>query len=322
MSKYAYVVILYGSSAYLAGAMVLGYSLMKTGTVYDKIIMVTPDVKQEHRDCLSVIYDRVIEIPYIDANPGYFEPDTRFTKIFTKLTPISLDEYEKVAIVDLDMVVVQNIDVIFDLPAPAARLRHKVYDRRNMVAYAHGERIDADYHCKKFIGGINAGLMVLSTSKKEWASIKKDIMRKPSKPVRDPEQWYIYRRYCKDWTNLSFKYNYQFGFGDLIKVYNVTEEDVAVLHYSGWLKPWAYFIEGRRGKYTNIYYETFKRFFDLWYDVYVACCSYVESKGCLLKTEMEVYEGKSNQPETNIKGSTSFNQFVRDSEKTKEDPKD
>ena len=69
MSKpYLVVTLLMKGDDYLPGALVLGYSLLRTGTneEFDVGIMLTPDVSQEARLLLENSYSRIITVGYIE----------------------------------------------------------------------------------------------------------------------------------------------------------------------------------------------------------------------------------------------------------------
>ena len=78
--------------------------------------------------------------------------------------------------------------------------------------------------------------MLLKPDIKEYNSIIKDLIHNTNSGYDNPEQDYLSFRYAKNWTNISFLYNFQFGLTDRAKKYNA--EDVYNLHFSSRLKPW------------------------------------------------------------------------------------
>lgn len=241
MSKYAYVTVLYGNNIYLTGALVLGYSLMKTNTSYDRIIMVTPDVSGDHKFYLRSIYTHIQEIDYIKVNPEIFlEENTRFSNVFTKLECLSLMQYDKIILLDLDMIVTKNIDHLFKLNPPAACLK-KYY-------IPYGKKIPSHMICSngKLVGSINAGLMLLKPDINELEDIKKDISQNTQiNKYKYPEQDYLSLRYCNKWTSITFNYNYQFGLTKRVKKCRYKIDDIYVIHYSSSYKPWNNLIKDR-----------------------------------------------------------------------------
>jgi len=233
-NKYAYVALLMGDSPYFLGALVMGYSLKTVNTNYDIVIMVTPDVPNDQKEVLKDFYHYVIDIDFITIDKRLIKnyETNRFKDVFTKLQCLTLTQYNKIIMIDIDMLVVKNMDHLFDLKAPAASLRK--YDLIN------GQKIPQHLIVKnnKLIGGINAGLMLLQPDQNEYNDIVKDLLQtdKEREAYDNPEQDYLSYRYSKDWTNVSFLYNFQFGLTDRAKKYD--PNDIHNIHYSSRLKPW------------------------------------------------------------------------------------
>ena len=234
-SDYAYVTVMYGNNIYLTGALVLGYTLMKTSTLLDRVILVTPDVSDNYKEYLSKFYTNVIDIEYTNVNSEIFsEENTRFSNVFTKLECLALAQYKKIILLDLDMIIVRNIDHLFQLRPPAACLK-KYY-----VPY--GKIIPANMICDKtgkMVGSINAGLMLLEPNLAEWSEIKSDIEKDTQLiKYKYPEQDYLSLRYCGKWTSITFNYNFQFGLTNRVKKCHYKINDIYVIHYSSSYKPW------------------------------------------------------------------------------------
>jgi lipopolysaccharide biosynthesis glycosyltransferase len=234
MSKFAYVTVMYGNNIYLTGAIVVGHSLMKTNTLHDRVILLTPDVSPEYRSYLKKVYTHLIDIDYVDVSSEIFsEENTRFRDVFTKLVCLDLVQYDKIILLDLDMIITKNIDHLFKLNPPAACLK-KYYVK-------YGEIIPAKMICinNKLVGSINAGLMLLKPNADEWKAIQKDISKsKQINKYKYPEQDYLSLRYCGEWTSITFNYNFQFGLTNRVKQTHYKFNDIYVIHYSSSYKPW------------------------------------------------------------------------------------
>ena len=271
MTNYAYVTVLYGNNIYLTGALVLGYSLMKTGTQYDRVILVTPDVSNEYQLYLSKVFTHVIKIEYVKVSPSIFsDENTRFSNVFTKLTCLSLTQYDKIILLDLDMIVAHNFDHVFKLRPPAACLK------KNYVSY--GKIIPRKMICdnptkgegNKLVGSINAGLMLLKPDNKEWDEIKKDISQNLQiNKYKYPEQDYLSLRYCGRWTSITFNYNFQFGLSNRVKKCRYTIDDIYVIHYSSSYKPWNGIIPNNPiTEDENEFKKQHRKYYDLWKNAY------------------------------------------------------
>lgn len=265
MSKYAYVTVLYGSNIYLTGALVLGYSLWRTKTSHDRIILVTPDVSDEYRIFLRQIYTNVISIEYMDVNESIFlNQATRFRDVFTKLQALSLIEYDKIILLDLDMIISKNIDHLFKLSTPAAMLKHK--------DISYGKIIPENMMCKdgKMTGSINAGLMLLKPDLNELDIIKKEVLTNDHMmKLKYPEQDYLSLRYCGKWTSITFNYNYQFGLTNRVKKSNYSIDKIYVIHYSSSYKPWNLLIKEHFFSEDEIVFRNMhKAYYDIWIKSY------------------------------------------------------
>lgn len=279
MDKYAYVTVLYGNNIYLTGALVLGFTLMKTKTKHDRVILVTSDVSMEYRNILSIVYNRVVEIDYVDVSSEIFsDENTRFRDVFTKLRSFQLIEYDKIILLDLDMIIVKNIDHLFQLKTPAACLKHYY------VPYGH--LIPPKMICQnnKLVGSINAGLMLLKPDLEEWNNIQTDIKKSNQiNQYRYPEQDYLSLRYCCCWTSITFNYNFQFGLTKRVKKCHYKANDIYVIHYSSSYKPWNrllidYSISDDEKKFTKQH----KKYDRLWHNTYRFIKKYYLKKDIVL----------------------------------------
>lgn len=265
MAKYAYVTVLYGNNIYLTGALVLGYSLKRTKTIHDRVILITPDVGNENQLYLSKIYTHIIPINYTNVNPEIFsEQNTRFRDVFTKLECLSLIQYDKIILLDLDMIIAKNIDHLFKLIPPAACIK-KYY-----VPY--GKIIPQNMICKnnKLVGSINAGLMLLKPDLKELDDIKIEINKNEQiNKYKYPEQDYLSLRYCGKWTSITFNYNFQFGLTNRVKKTKYKIDDIYVIHYSSSYKPWNVLVEHDLTEDEKKFMELHKKYYDLWNNAYV-----------------------------------------------------
>ncbi len=237
--KYAYVGILYGSNEYYLGALVMGYTLAKTNTKYDKILLVTSDVNNEIREILKTYFIiKEVEYLYINNN-NFYDKNTRFKEVFTKLQALNLD-YDKIIMLDLDMFILKNLDHLFELSAPAAMVRETNLE--------YGEKIPPELikiRNGKISGGINAGLMLLEPSKKEFNEIMNEVKKQLPYKLKYPEQDFLSLRYKNKWTNIDSRYNCQFTIKEVMEYKNYSIHDIYILHYSWILNPWELILENK-----------------------------------------------------------------------------
>ncbi|CAK9051475.1 unnamed protein product [Durusdinium trenchii] len=263
--RYAFLICLWGASAeYMVGAMVLGASIRKTGSKHHRVCLYTDDVPQEHIRELSKLW-RCKLITHVDAvmdQLSFPDKEERFAKVFTKLRGLGLTEYEKVLMMDIDLLVRSNIDDLFELPAPAAL-------RRGMNEWGlaqHGKPIDGrsfllgeDKSMPRWSWGqgtgINAGVMLWQPNQDVLDQMLAELSE-PNHPEHvkgnGPEQDYL-SRYWADapWTYIGAQYNFQLHqmffalHPDRVQYAeraNLLQnpENIKIVHYSGkpTAKPW------------------------------------------------------------------------------------
>ena len=104
------------NTAYLSGLLTLDFSLKKHGTKYPLVALYTDSFPEEgHRalDARRIPKKRVkYLLPSIAKD---YSNDVRFYDCWSKLTPFSLVEYERVVQLDSDMVVLKNMDELMDV---------------------------------------------------------------------------------------------------------------------------------------------------------------------------------------------------------------
>lgn len=238
--KYAYVALLYGNSEYFLGALVFGYSLLKTKPHHDVILLVTPDIPQKQRDILKD-YFIIKEIDYIRINTkNFLIKNNRFTDVFTKLHLYNLTEYDKVMLFDIDYFALKNMDHLFDLETPAAHFRN--------IKLPHGKKVPKGLITidkNRIKGGVNAGLMLLKPNKNEFNDIIEDINSDLSYKLKSPEQDYLSYRYKDNWTHIDFAYGCKFDIQKQMSMYNYSIHDLYGLQYAWILKPWELVLDNK-----------------------------------------------------------------------------
>lgn len=125
-SRYAYVSLVMCGDAYVVGALPLAASLKLSGTKHDCVCLVTKDVSDTARRQLSTIFDRVLQVDYVEARCSPMKTAVQnrvysswINKSFTKWRILTLTEYDKVLFMDSDVIVLRNMDELFELSAPA-----------------------------------------------------------------------------------------------------------------------------------------------------------------------------------------------------------
>ena len=119
------------NTKYLSGLLTLDYSLKQHGSKYPLVALYTDTFPEEGHKALD---DRKIlkqHVKYLlpSVHKDYSN-DVRFYDCWSKLTPFSLEEYDRVVQLDSDMVVLKNMDELMDIeldPPGSDGLGQKVF---------------------------------------------------------------------------------------------------------------------------------------------------------------------------------------------------
>jgi len=247
----AYATLLYGSGVeYFLGALVLGWSLRARGCEAERLLLHTEDVPLPFLEALEKVW-LLRQVDYLHGDKAMFYnwDESRFQDVFTKLQALSCTDFDKVLMMDLDMLVRGNLDELFYLRAPAALKRCSGGEQPEHGGDFNSEDLWSK-QCDSMCSGINAGVMLLEPNQDVYDRMVKEI-QDPTNPEHlgtlGPEQDYLARFYstfgCGSWTHLHAKFNYQPNLpndyiGSAHRALDVVE-DVVVAHFSGGrVKPW------------------------------------------------------------------------------------
>jgi len=90
-------------------AMALGFSLRVTSTSHPLLCLVTQEVGPADRASLWALYDLVVDIPLVADTGQSWRGD-----MFTKIRAFEFDMYSIIVVLDADMLVLRNVDELFD----------------------------------------------------------------------------------------------------------------------------------------------------------------------------------------------------------------
>ena len=236
MDKHAYITVL-SNDKYFPGIKGLYFSWKRTNPRYPLYIMIGRSVSENVRMVLSSMAN-LIDIESIDvgniierSNQESF--NTRWNFTFDKLLVFEQTQFDKVVFLDADMMILQNLDDLFDKP--------------HMSAVCAG----ASYPGNESWKDLNSGIMVIEP-KKGLANelvkmVPKVLARRKSFGDQDLLQEY-YSGWKDDLSlNLGEKYNI---FSDYLDYYvgklgyhfskDINDEkSIAVIHFAGERKPWS-----------------------------------------------------------------------------------
>ncbi len=104
--------------AYLVGVRALRASLQRVGSAYPLVVVVTPNITADVRALLEADGCLVREVEPVRPPAGLADryANARFAEVWTKLRVWGLTEFERLAVLDADMLVVQDMDELMTLP--------------------------------------------------------------------------------------------------------------------------------------------------------------------------------------------------------------
>lgn len=226
MSKYAYITVI-TNDAYEVGVLALWNSVYKAGCKEKFVVMVSEKVSKKVKERLSklmnvVVFNEDIEFDkdITKDNKGFFE---KWNSTFFKLKVLTMCEYEKIVLLDADMVVMRNLDSLFAKPHMSCAFAETLRDKRIRL---------------------NSGLIVLEPSQELYNTMvsaiipTKELLK--GKSIGDQNVFrYVYPDWpCQNELHLEPVYNcYNTDIDEFIEKNIFSFNDIYVVHYT-LTKPW------------------------------------------------------------------------------------
>ena len=233
--KCAYVSIL-TTDSYVFGALVLWKSLMETKPKHPFHLLITPNLSRETMQLLETSAIPLIKINPI-KNPILDDPKDRRYYNYSKLNMWNMTQFDKIVYLDADMVVLHNLDELFDKP--------------NMSSTNSGGWLPD----KKSWKQLNSGLLVLEPSNTIFEHMKTQV-GVIEKEKGKGDQAFIHQYYA-DWPQKKelhlphiynvfdchlrgYKKHHGYYVDEKVQTTNTNydEKRVKIIHYIGQKKPW------------------------------------------------------------------------------------
>lgn len=278
--KRAYVTFIIKNDRYVCGALVLAYGLLKQCVEADLICLVTNEISREAVKALSLVYTRVIEVESILIDHPNDQGRSDRHLLFTRFQALRLGcdgdlgcDYEKIVLIDCDVLPIKDYDSLFELEAPAGIINeckdnwygdlvfdggktvwHKVYD----PICPHGEMIPEHItnrvwnDCDNL--GVNACLWVLEPNMVDYnrllTMMDDTVVYEKLKAFNWPEMQFATYFWSGKWRSVDLRYCAYNGQPNISQIYGT--------HFAGY-KPWH--DQDRKVLKRYMAYEDFQ----LWY---------------------------------------------------------
>lgn len=114
------------NTRYLSGLLTLDHSLKAVGSRFPLVALYTDSFPAAGRAALAARGIPAQRVPYLLPRlPVDYSNDPRFYDCWSKLTPFSLTEFERVVQLDSDMLVLRNMDELMDVELDAPEVGGK-----------------------------------------------------------------------------------------------------------------------------------------------------------------------------------------------------
>ena len=253
--NYSYVSLLTNDS-YSYGIVLLVESMKKVNTKYPLHVLVTDNVSDAVLELLNqlenVTYEKVDTIPITDYiyvhNEKINAPlAVTWKNCWTKFRIFNLTQFDKIVFLDADIMVMKNLDHLFEKP--------------HMTAALDGEYFNLWPGWDHF----NSGCLVIEPKEEEFNNILTyaNSLREEDLPNYVFADQELLNFYYKDWPekkelHLNKYYNI---FPPYVQNEDIDEltKECYFMHYVG-RKPWTFWIKNPNETYAEVYYTIGKQF--------------------------------------------------------------
>ena len=246
------------------------YALRRQKTNADLVCLITDDVPVYAKAPLELLFDHVVSVDRLMVSHPLRDHRADRPFLFARLNALRLGRdgdlgfaYDKVVLVDADILPLRRYDTLFALNGPAGiineRKEHCIEaDGSGDFTYPNSVYLDGTWKWHRLYGevsphgktvprdvtdrvlvdttnmGVNTSVMVVEPNMLEFAAIKDDLRRAETLDLIGklpwPEMQYLTLRWSGSWTSIDLRYGSFGGYPGLQYVYGT--------HYAG-LKPWS-----------------------------------------------------------------------------------
>lgn len=280
------------NTAYLSGLLTLDHSLKQVNSKYKLVALYTDTFPIEGHKALDDRNIPKIKINYLlPTKSKDYSSDPRFYDCWSKLQPFSLTQFEKIVQLDSDMVVIKNMDELFEFDLISNKMIFGASHACvcNPMEFEHYPKDWVPSNCAfsnygkdsikdgVYIGPqpidaklkiCNGGLQVVYPDKDNYELILKQLDDESSASYEFADQSLLSDVFDSNWLGLSYIYNY---LKTLKKIHsNLDFDKVKNIHYILTPKPWDvslinannYSFKKKQGEFTDDT-DTFKFWIDI-----------------------------------------------------------
>ena len=226
IENFAYICVITNHS-YYPGLCALAHSLRETQMKYPLKVVVPESSAEELRDSIARIGLEMIVLPDLKLPEELqkLNPNLRWNQTFFKLQIFKLMQYQKIVFLDLDMLILKNIDDLFECP--------------HMSAVAAGQCVYSDWT------GLNSGIMVIEPNEEVYDDLINclgDACKNKLETGRGFGDQDVVNYYYRNWWEhkelvLPEIYNcLTYCIDEVYKV--IGRKNVRVIHFAEDRKPW------------------------------------------------------------------------------------
>lgn len=245
---------------YLPGLLALDYSLKRVGSKYPLVALYTSTFPEEGHRALDERGIPKIEIKYLlPTRHKDYSNDPRFYDCWSKLQPFGLTQFDRVVQLDSDMIVIKNMDELFELDLKGNAFAAGWACVCNPMNFEHYPKDWVQQNCTftnwyQKMGSsetgltlgpkvddsnglmiCNGGLQLVEPSDEKYQKIV-DKLNDDDIDYDFADQSLLSDVFKDNWLGLSFGYNYLKTMKLIHKDLNF--EDVKNIHYILTPKPW------------------------------------------------------------------------------------
>lgn len=259
-SRAAYVTLLTKPS-YLAATLALDHSLRDVGSAYPLVVMVTPQLSEQAKGVLRRRNIAIREVQELRPPDRYQlnASDERFRDTWTKLRAFDLVEYDRIVLLDSDMIIRRNMDELMNMDLPPGWIAAAHACACNPRRFAHYPRDWVPENCAytplehpasamcaaqmtsqspRPYRQLNSGNVVLSPSRQQFETITRFLRTSDLITTFNfPDQDLLAKVYEGRWKPLPYVYN-AIKTSRMIHPRMWSDDEVKCLHYVLQDKPW------------------------------------------------------------------------------------